>query len=595
MPNLLLIDPDRVAAEMLVRRLQRHGYEVTVAADGAIGLELARAEPGPDVVLAELAVPSVDGWELARRLKADARTRRLPLLAVTVRALDQDRARALAAGFDDHDTKPVDLPRLLGKVEALLQRRATVRPPADAALPTRERLLVLDGNTEQPCQPLVDGFRERGYTVDVVTGIDQALQLLDKVAFQLALVDMRTRLETLDALSAIRETHSRSALPIVIVSVRSAPEDTIEALAAGANDYLSRPVAFQVLLARVGGLLKSTNQGSGRTETRRVRRIESGTTLEGRYELGAELGRGGSARVFAARQLSTGQQVAVKVLTTVDLEDGSSVTRSVSQFQREMAAIGQLRHPHIVRLIDSGMVEQVEGALGQRLHLRPYLVMELLDGQSLAERLKAGPFAVTPAIDLMLPVASALELAHAARIVHRDVKPANIFLTKAPGGRDHPIVLDFGIAKQLRGDGALAADGASLSEGGFVGTARYLAPEQADGHRISPSTDQYALASVILECMSGKSPFPREMAQIVILDRIARGEVPGPREQVPSLPEPLATVLERALSLDPAARHPSIAHLAWALLPFASVAAQAAWEADFRAAIGTASDRGSAL
>jgi CheY-like chemotaxis protein len=123
MPRLLLVEDNEMNRDMLSRRLQRKGFEVAIATDGQQGLDLARAQP-PDLILMDMSLPVVDGWEATRRLKADDATRAIPVIALTAHAMAGDRDKALEAGCDDYDTKPIDLPRLLGKIEALLQKRA---------------------------------------------------------------------------------------------------------------------------------------------------------------------------------------------------------------------------------------------------------------------------------------------------------------------------------------------------------------------------------------------------------------------------------------------------------------------------------------
>jgi CheY-like chemotaxis protein len=123
MPRLLLVEDNEMNRDMLSRRLQRKGFEVAIATDGQQGLDLARAQP-PDLILMDMSLPVVDGWEATRRLKADDATKAIPVIALTAHAMAGDRDKALEAGCDDYDTKPIDLPRLLGKIEALLQKRA---------------------------------------------------------------------------------------------------------------------------------------------------------------------------------------------------------------------------------------------------------------------------------------------------------------------------------------------------------------------------------------------------------------------------------------------------------------------------------------
>ena len=124
MAKILLVEDNEMNRDMLARRLGRRGHEVLVAVDGAQGLELARREM-PTLILMDMTLPVLDGWEATRRLKADPATSAIPIIALTAHAMSEDRERALEAGCDDFDTKPIELPRLLGKVDALLGASAS--------------------------------------------------------------------------------------------------------------------------------------------------------------------------------------------------------------------------------------------------------------------------------------------------------------------------------------------------------------------------------------------------------------------------------------------------------------------------------------
>jgi two-component system cell cycle response regulator DivK len=124
MPKILLVEDNEMNRDMLSRRLARKGYEVVIAVDGAQGLQMARSE-APDLILMDMSLPEVDGWEATRRLKADAATAAIPVIALTAHAMTGDRDKALEAGCDDYDTKPVELPRLLEKIQALLEPKAS--------------------------------------------------------------------------------------------------------------------------------------------------------------------------------------------------------------------------------------------------------------------------------------------------------------------------------------------------------------------------------------------------------------------------------------------------------------------------------------
>ncbi len=122
MPRILLVEDNELNRDMLSRRLQRRGYEVLIALDGQEGVTLTQSA-APDLVLMDMSLPVLDGWEAAGKLKAEPATRSIPIIALTAHAMTGDREKALAAGCDDFDTKPVDLDRLVGKIEALLGRK----------------------------------------------------------------------------------------------------------------------------------------------------------------------------------------------------------------------------------------------------------------------------------------------------------------------------------------------------------------------------------------------------------------------------------------------------------------------------------------
>ena len=127
MAKILLVEDNEMNRDMLSRRLERRGFTVTIAADGGVGVELARSS-APDLILMDMSLPVIDGWEATRILKADPATAKIPVIALTAHAMAEDRAKAMAAGCDDFDTKPVELPRLLAKIDAMLKTPPAARP-----------------------------------------------------------------------------------------------------------------------------------------------------------------------------------------------------------------------------------------------------------------------------------------------------------------------------------------------------------------------------------------------------------------------------------------------------------------------------------
>ena len=128
MPKILLVEDNEMNRDMLSRRLQRKGYEVVLALDGQSGVEMTQTQ-APDLVLMDMSLPVLDGWEATRRLKADTATRHIPVIALTAHAMSSDREKAIEAGCDDYDTKPVELMHLLAKIDALLRKMDSVEEP----------------------------------------------------------------------------------------------------------------------------------------------------------------------------------------------------------------------------------------------------------------------------------------------------------------------------------------------------------------------------------------------------------------------------------------------------------------------------------
>ena len=260
-----------------------------------------------------------------------------------------------------------------------------------------------------------------------------------------------------------------------------------------------------------------------------------GRRLGGRYRVEALLATGGMGEVWAARDLLLDRAVAVKVLGGALAGDG----RAAERLRREARAAARLEHPSIARVLDLG---EQDG--------RPYLVMELLEGESLAARIdRAGAMAAPEAARVVAAVADALEAAHRAGVVHRDVKPGNVFLTSDGEAK----VLDFGIAS--------AAGEAALTTGEMLGTPAYLAPERVLGHPATPAADIYALGVVLYELLAGRRPFDDGSDIELAMAHVHAHPAPLALA-APSAPPFLVAACEQAMAKDPSARPPSAAAFA---------------------------------
>ncbi len=287
----------------------------------------------------------------------------------------------------------------------------------------------------------------------------------------------------------------------------------------------------------------------------------------GRYTIQRVLGAGAFGAVYEATQQPLGKRVALKVLHASQLHNMEVLQR----FTAEAEATAKLRHPHIVDVLDLGAHEGV-----------PFIAMEYLEGESLGARLdREGHLTTRSAVDLLLPVMSAVATVHDASIVHRDLKPDNIFLAVVRPGKVLAKVLDFGIAKVSEARQSLTRTGS------MMGTVFYMSPEQARESRdVDGRSDQWALGVILYECIAGRCPFPGE-AMIDVLTGIVSAPVP-PLSDVEGLPEGIEAILRRAMSKDREHRYPSVRAMAAELLTYASAAVRDEWAAEF--AVSAADD-----
>jgi hypothetical protein len=237
------------------------------------------------------------------------------------------------------------------------------------------------------------------------------------------------------------------------------------------------------------------------------------------------------ATVYKAHQIALDRLVALKVLPAFFAEEPGFRER----FQREAITVAQLRHPNILTIFDYGEENGVA-----------FIVTEYVDGGTLSGRL-GEPVAVDEVCDLLGPVASALDYAHERGVIHRDVKPSNILIA-ADGA---PILADFGLAQMM---GSLPR---LTQTGTLAGTPEYMAPEYAGGEPAGPATDQYSLAIVAYEMLTGRVPFSADTPLAVLLAQTDR-PLPPPRSINPALNERVETVLMRALAKRPLDRYPSV-------------------------------------
>jgi serine/threonine protein kinase len=277
---------------------------------------------------------------------------------------------------------------------------------------------------------------------------------------------------------------------------------------------------------------------------------------DGEYTILERIGSGGMGAVYKARQAALNRFVALKVLHPKYATRKEVLTR----FRREARILSQLTHPNTLRVFDTGILD--DGRL--------YIVMELLEGRSLHRVVRAeAPIDPARIAWILAQVAYALDEAHGVGILHRDVKPENIFMQEMPGGLEVPKVLDFGLAKL---DESLLAPGsvAITKQGAVFGTPEFMSPEQARGEAVGPPSDIYALGVVLYEALCGRLPFNGASPLEWVQHHIKTPPIPL-EQRLPghAFPRAIVRIVERALAKDPAARYATAREFGDALRHFA--------------------------
>jgi serine/threonine-protein kinase len=284
----------------------------------------------------------------------------------------------------------------------------------------------------------------------------------------------------------------------------------------------------------------------------------TGTVLENRYRIERKLGQGGMGAVYLGEHVLTKRKVAIKVL----IAGMAGSPEVIARFQREAQAATAIGHPNIVEVLDMG---RLPGGPLEAASL--YMVLEFLEGQDLWELVeREGALPIGRAVHIVRQLADALHAAHEKGIVHRDVKPENVFLVRRGAERDFVKVLDFGISKVIGGD---AGAHSMTHTGSILGTPYYLSPEQAHGRKdIDRRVDIYATGVVLYRLLCGQFPFEADSFPMLIVQICTEAPV-APRRLRPDMPEALEAIIVRCLAKAPPDRFANGAELADALAPFA--------------------------
>jgi serine/threonine protein kinase len=326
-----------------------------------------------------------------------------------------------------------------------------------------------------------------------------------------------------DGWQTLKGIRARSDVPVLMLTAEHSEQEKVRGLVGGADDYLAKPLAPDEFVRRVEALLRRSDDNEGGV-VREEDGFAPGDTI-GSYQIQGVLGRGGMSTIYRATHTALERTIALKVLSAQFADDRVSRER----FMNEWRIAAALRHPNILPVHDAG---EIDGRL--------FLAMELVEGGDLGhEIIREGALPPPLALSILDQMAGALDAAHAADLVHRDFKPANILLDG-----DRALLTDFGLSKLLGSNNRLTAPGR------MVGTAQYLSPEQIRGQDVTPRTDVYALGCVIYETLTASAPFEGESDFVVMYAHLERS-APPMSERRANVPEAADAVVQRAMEKDP--------------------------------------------
>ena len=419
---------------------------------------------------------------------------------------------------------------------------------------TAGRIFIVDDNAHN-LTLLTNLLREAGHDVRMANSGRRALAAVALHPPELILLDISMpEMDGYAVCAALKDDARTRDIPVIFLSALDDVQDKVSAFRAGGVDYVTKPFQAPEVLARVEAQLELARARASLVEknaelARKNDELERawhaaddlfstltdllpGTTIADRYRLEAKIGAGGFAAVYRSVSLSDGQEVAVKILRH---RPGRSEEQR-RRFELEGASILRVRHRNAVVVRDWGITDAGIA----------YLAMELLEGRSLADELgERSKLDLPRALEVLAPVCDVLSEAHAAGVIHRDVKPANIFLHRGSDGEEIVKVVDFGIAK-LTDDGA-TADATTL--GRVLGTPMYMSPERLLGQPFDGRADVYSVAVVLYEALAGRLPIlPRDEGLGATIMAMVN-EPPQPLGRVaPDIPPAIDDLVMRGLA-----------------------------------------------
>jgi CheY-like chemotaxis protein len=408
--------------------------------------------------------------------------------------------------------------------------------------PAQFTLLVVDDNEENR-DLLSRRLAKKGFSVLLASSGEEALRAVSDKPVDLVLLDiMMPGLSGIDVLKELRAKHSAAELPVIMTTAKTDSEDVVEALDLGANDYVTKPIDFPVVLARVQAQLRQKTARRAQQAAEAAAavsralggEIRPGAVVAERYRLEAKIGSGAFGTVYRATHLELSNPVAIKVLQT----GVETAPDALSRFRREGVTACRVRHPNAVSVLDFGVTDAGTA----------YLVMELLEGESLYDELRRKR-SLSPArcVEVLVPVCEALAAAHKSGVIHRDIKPSNIFLHRVSGAETVK-VLDFGIAK-IASDAAMSQH--LTVDGSILGTPAYMAPERLRKRRYDGKCDVYSVGVVLFQLLEGRLPFASSGDPMALVMAHLNDPVPPLSSVAPEAREPMRALIEAALTKSP--------------------------------------------
>lgn len=400
----------------------------------------------------------------------------------------------------------------------------------------KELILVVDDN-ESNRDLLNRQLRRRGFDVLLAEDGESGLEVVEKEAIDLVILDiMMPGIDGFEVLRRLRESHTPAELPIIMATAKNAAEDIVQSAELGANDHVGKPFDFDVLAAKVKALLKLRSAARPKTTGEPgLNDLRPGSVVAKKYRLVEPIGSGNFGHVYKAVHEGLEQDIALKILKP----ELTASPDALERFRREGVAACRVHHPNAVTISDFGVTESGVA----------FLAMELLKGEDLKRELRrSGVIAPLRVKTILRPVCEVLAEAHAHDLVHRDVKPENVFLHRTNRG-EIVKVLDFGIAKQV-GEASLQEN--LTTEGWIIGTMAYMAPERFTGKPYGGSADVYALGVLLFEMLTGQRPFKAAPGDpLSLIGMHAEKTPPALRSCQEDLPEELEEPVAWALAKQP--------------------------------------------